>query len=59
VQALVHYPRPVHRHEGYRHLARPLPVSELLCDEVLSLPLYPELRDDEVERVADVLSSLA
>jgi dTDP-4-amino-4,6-dideoxygalactose transaminase len=59
VQALVHYPRPVHRHEGYRHLARPLPVSELLCDEVLSLPLYPELRDDEVERVAEVLSSLA
>jgi dTDP-4-amino-4,6-dideoxygalactose transaminase len=59
VQTLVHYPRPVHRHEAYRHLARPLPVSELLCDEVLSLPLYPELHDEEVERVAEVLRSLA
>ena len=26
-------------------------------DEALSLPLYPELREDEVDRVADVLQS--
>ena len=45
IQALVHYPRAVHRHEAYRHLARRLRVSESLCDEVLSIPLYPELRD--------------
>jgi dTDP-3-amino-3,4,6-trideoxy-alpha-D-glucose transaminase len=57
VQTLVHYPRPIHRHAAYRRLARHLPVSERLCDEVLSLPLYPEFRDDEVERVVEALST--
>jgi dTDP-4-amino-4,6-dideoxygalactose transaminase len=59
VQTLVHYPRPIHGHEAYRHLARPLPVSERLCDEVLSLPLYPELREDELERVAEAVKQFA
>jgi dTDP-4-amino-4,6-dideoxygalactose transaminase len=55
VETLVHYARPVHHHDAYRHLARKLPVSERLCDEVLSLPLYPELRFQEVELVAEAL----
>jgi dTDP-4-amino-4,6-dideoxygalactose transaminase len=54
VQTLVHYPRPIHRHAPYRrlggHLA--LTVSERLADEIVSLPLFPELRDDEVDLVA-------
>ena len=57
VETLVHYPRAVHQHPGYAHLARPgLDVSERLAAEVLSLPLYPELRDDEVDAVAGALA---
>lgn len=57
VGTLVHYERPVHRHPAYRSLDRPggLRVCERLCAEVLSLPLYPELRDEEVEFVIDAL----
>ena len=53
VTTLVHYDRPIHAHPAYRSLARPgrLRSSERLCAEVLSLPLYPELRDDELELV--------
>jgi dTDP-4-amino-4,6-dideoxygalactose transaminase len=52
VETLVHYPRAVHQHPGYAHLARPgLEVSEELAGQVLSLPLNPWLRDDEVEAV--------
>ncbi len=53
VAALVHYPRAVHEHPAYNHLARPgrLARSERLCREVVSLPLYPELRDEEAARV--------
>ena len=49
VGTLVHYPRAVHEHAAYRALARPgrLTRSEQLAREILSLPLYPELRDDE------------
>jgi dTDP-4-amino-4,6-dideoxygalactose transaminase len=62
IGTLVHYPTPVHGHLPYRRLADgpvPLTVSERLCARVLSLPLYPELRDGEVERVADALHSFA
>ena len=50
---LVHYARAVHEHPAYAGLARPrrLARSERLAREVLSLPLYPELTDDEVKAV--------
>ena len=59
VSTLVHYDRPIHRHSAYRRLDRPgrLRASERLCNEVLSLPLYPELRDEEVEFVIDAVHS--
>jgi dTDP-3-amino-3,4,6-trideoxy-alpha-D-glucose transaminase len=53
IDTLVHYPRAVHEHPAYRDLARPgrLERSERSSREVLSLPLYPELRDDEATAV--------
>ncbi len=56
VGTLVHYPKPVHRHEAYAALAADdgrLGRSEQLADEILSLPLYPELSDAEAEAVAE------
>jgi dTDP-3-amino-3,4,6-trideoxy-alpha-D-glucose transaminase len=54
VATLVHYPRAVHEHPVYRHLDRPgrLARSERAAREVLSLPLYPELTDEEAQTVA-------
>ena len=60
VEALVHYPRPVHRQPAYADLApsgRSLATSERLCAEVLSLPLYPYLGDDELAAVCDALTA--
>jgi dTDP-4-amino-4,6-dideoxygalactose transaminase len=51
----VHYPLPAHLQPAYMELGyRPgdLPVTERLAREVLSLPLYPSLSDDEIARVA-------
>ena len=62
IGTLVHYPTPVHRHPPYVRLADgpvPLTVSERLCEHILSLPLYPELSDAEVERVAEALRAFA
>jgi dTDP-4-amino-4,6-dideoxygalactose transaminase len=58
IGTLVHYPTPVHRHPPYRRLGEgpvTLTVSERLSEHILSLPLYPELRDDEVDQVAAAL----
>jgi dTDP-4-amino-4,6-dideoxygalactose transaminase len=54
ISTLVHFPIPLHLQPAFAASGgRPgdLPVAEQAAREVLSLPLYPGLRDDEVERV--------
>jgi dTDP-4-amino-4,6-dideoxygalactose transaminase len=58
VGTLVHYPEPVHGHPPYRSLGHgpvSLEVAEQLAKRIVSLPLYPELEDAEVDHVAGVL----
>jgi dTDP-4-amino-4,6-dideoxygalactose transaminase len=57
IETLVHYPQAVHEIPPYRGLARAgrLVRSERACREVFSLPLYPELRDDELDAVVDAV----
>ena len=55
----LYYPVPLHLQECFGSLGgRPgmLPVSETLVSEVLSLPVYPELGLDRVDRVADAIA---
>jgi dTDP-4-amino-4,6-dideoxygalactose transaminase len=62
IGTLIHYPTPVHGHPPYRELGDgpvPLATSERLSSRILSLPIYPELRDGEVERVATALRDFA
>jgi dTDP-4-amino-4,6-dideoxygalactose transaminase len=52
VQTQVHYPIPCHRQVPYLRFADgPLPVAERCADEVLSLPMFPHMTDDQVEHV--------
>ncbi len=47
----------LHQHPAFRGLnTRPLPVSEQLANEVLSLPMGPDFRDDEIDRVIDAVN---
>lgn len=59
VETLVHYPVPIHRQPAWRHLAGevPLTVAERLCERVVSLPLYPELTDDEAGQVVAAVNA--
>jgi len=54
IETAVHYPLPAHLQPVYQGLATPgsLPVTERLAQEVLSLPIYPELTQAEVEAIA-------
>jgi dTDP-4-amino-4,6-dideoxygalactose transaminase len=55
ILSAVLYPTPIHHQPAYRDrvLIAPggLPETERACREVLSLPVYPELTDDEIGRV--------
>ncbi|HKF59092.1 MAG TPA: DegT/DnrJ/EryC1/StrS family aminotransferase [Blastocatellia bacterium] len=60
VSTLIHYPVPLHLQEAYADLGLgpgAYGVSEQLAHEVLSLPIFPELTDDEVRHVADGVNS--
>lgn len=58
----IHYPQPVHLQPAYRGRvalgAAGCVQTELAASQVLSLPLYPELTDDEVAQVAAALKRL-
>lgn len=52
----VHYPRAVHEQPAFAAPPRgPLPETERAMREVVSLPLYPQLSDDEAERVIEAV----
>ena len=61
VSTIIYYPIPIHRQPAYAHLGYApgsLPVTERLCAEVLSLPMYPELSEAQQQRVVEVLQTL-
>lgn len=57
----LHYPLPLHRQEAYAHLHLPVgsfPVTEACAERLLSLPLYPELTDEQIVFVCDSIKEI-
>lgn len=57
----IHYPKPVHLQPFYSNgLDRrgEFPVAEKICDEILSLPLYPEMTEEQVEVVVSEIMGM-
>ncbi len=48
--------QPVHASLGYRPGS--LPVVERLCHETLSLPIFPDLRDAEIDRLSELINQM-
>jgi len=60
VGTLIHYPVPIHLQEAYQDLNElegAFPISEECSREVLTLPIFPELTDDEARYVAESVNS--
>ena len=58
VNTIIYYPIPIHRQQAYGRLGHGIgsfPATERLADEVLSLPLFPELTVEQRERVVSGL----
>jgi dTDP-4-amino-4,6-dideoxygalactose transaminase len=60
VQTGIHYPRPIHLQPAFADLGLgpgSYPVAERAAQEVLSLPMFPELTDAQVDAVAEAVAS--
>ena len=60
IQTGIHYPIPCHLQPAYQHLGyRPgdFPQTEALCQQILSLPMYPGLSTDFIERIVAAVES--
>jgi dTDP-3-amino-3,4,6-trideoxy-alpha-D-glucose transaminase len=58
VASAIHYPVPIHRTDAYADLglgAGSRPVTERLAGQICSLPFWPTMSDDDVERIADAV----
>jgi dTDP-4-amino-4,6-dideoxygalactose transaminase len=58
---MIYYPLPLHLQSVYNHLGYnkgDFPVTEDICDRVLSLPMFPELITEQQERVVSTLKDI-
>ena len=54
IQTLIHYPVPVHKQRAYKIHCK-LPVTETICNEILSLPMSPWLKEEEVSKISALM----
>lgn len=63
IQTGIHYPVPLHLTGAYQTLGAPgrgsMPVTEMLAGEILSLPIYAELPEEQIAYVTDALQEFA
>jgi len=59
IETMIHYPFLVHSQPLFRHNGSPnnVPVAESAAERILSLPLYPQLREDEIQAVIEAVSN--
>ncbi len=58
VPSMIYYPVPLYKQEAYRHQADEnffLPVTEQLCQEVISLPMHTELTEEALAYIVDTV----
>ena len=58
IGAAIHYPIPIHKQSLYENLGCSLPISEKFSNEVLSLPSFPQLKDDDVKIICEKINGV-
>ncbi|MCX5713844.1 MAG: DegT/DnrJ/EryC1/StrS family aminotransferase [Candidatus Omnitrophica bacterium] len=60
VDAIIHYPIPVHLQKAYENLGYKkgdCPVSEKIAGEIISLPMFPHLKEKQIKYIASILKN--
>ena len=58
IQTLIHYPIPPHKQLAYKEWNElSFPITEQIHEEVLSLPISPVMREDDVKKIVEIINS--
>jgi dTDP-4-amino-4,6-dideoxygalactose transaminase len=60
IPSMIYYVKPMHKQKAFSYLKfdhKDFKVTNYLCDTVLSLPMHPYLREDEIDIVCDVIKA--
>lgn len=61
IQTGIHYPIPCHLQPAYRYLGYQqgdFPHAEILCEEIVSLPMYPGISEEQIEMVVEQITAI-
>lgn len=60
IASAIYYPVPLHKQKVFADVCKDvqLPVTDDIAQRCMSLPIYPELRDEQIDRIVDVIKSV-
>ena len=61
IETLIYYPTPIHLQKAFDYLnckRGSLPITEKICTEILSLPIYPEIKPEAQEYVVEKIKNV-
>ena len=62
VETSIHYPLPIHRQKAYKEHSqfnKKIENADSFSKQLISLPIFPKMKESEVEKVVDTISKLA
>ncbi len=60
ITTMIYYPIPLHLQDAYKYMGYnegDFPVTENISNEIISLPMFPELREDEIKYITDKIKT--
>ena len=56
IPTMIYYPLPLYQQKAYSSKEK-LPVTEMLCNEVLSIPIHTEMNEEKLQFISDKIHS--
>ncbi len=57
IEALINWPKPLYKHKGLKLSKKPLKNTEKICNEIISLPIFPEIKDSEMNYIINTIKN--
>ena len=58
IEALINWPKPLYKHKGLRLGKHYLRNTEKICKEIISLPIFPEIKESEIKFITNTVKKV-